>query len=46
MAGNIARDQRVTRTLRRDGWRVIRLWEHDLVKSPERCVTRIKRALH
>jgi DNA mismatch endonuclease, patch repair protein len=29
---NRQRDQRVTRALRRQGWRVIRLWEHQLRK--------------
>ena len=31
---NIRRDREVTRSLRSDGWRVIRVWEHDLVPSP------------
>jgi DNA mismatch endonuclease, patch repair protein len=29
-AANIARDRLVTRTLRRAGWRVLRIWEHTL----------------
>ena len=29
-AANRARDLRVTRTLRRHGWRVLRIWEHEL----------------
>ena len=33
IAGNIARDRRVTRTLRRAGWRVLRIWEHDLHRA-------------
>jgi G:T-mismatch repair DNA endonuclease (very short patch repair protein) len=45
MAGNIARDKFVTRKLRRDGWTVVRLWEHELAKRPERCLQRIKRVL-
>jgi DNA mismatch endonuclease (patch repair protein) len=45
MAGNIARDKFVTRKLRRAGWRVIRLWEHDIAKSPARCLHRIRKAL-
>jgi len=28
--GNEKRDRLVTKTLRRDGWRVLRIWEHDL----------------
>jgi DNA mismatch endonuclease (patch repair protein) len=30
LAGNIARDRRVNRQLRRQGWRVVRIWEHEL----------------
>lgn len=31
--GNQARDRLVTRTLRRAGWRVLRIWEHELAKK-------------
>jgi G:T-mismatch repair DNA endonuclease (very short patch repair protein) len=30
LAGNKTRDRMVNRTLRRSGWRVIRIWEHEL----------------
>lgn len=42
---NMARDRRVTRRLRREGWSVVRIWEHDLLKRGEVCVRRICRAL-
>ena len=45
LAGNVARDVRVTRTLRRAGWRVIRIWECDLARRPEVCLRRIQRAV-
>jgi len=32
LASNRARDALVTRTLRRAGWRVLRVWEHELAK--------------
>jgi DNA mismatch endonuclease (patch repair protein) len=35
LAANKARDRRVTRTLRRNGWRVLRIWEHELAKRNE-----------
>ena len=44
LAANKARDRKVNRTLRTKGWRVVRLWEHDL-RKPELCVRRILRAL-
>jgi DNA mismatch endonuclease (patch repair protein) len=31
LSDNKVRDRLVTRTLRRDGWRVLRIWEHELV---------------
>ena len=31
------RDRKVFRRLRRDGWSVLRLWEHDIKKKPEMC---------
>jgi DNA mismatch endonuclease, patch repair protein len=45
MAANIARDKFVTRKLRRDGWRVVRIWEHELAKNSARCVQRIRKAM-
>lgn len=45
LAANTARDQLVTKTLRRAGWRVVRIWEHDLTKRSTGCVARIRRAL-
>jgi DNA mismatch endonuclease (patch repair protein) len=45
-ARNKARDVLVTRTLRRAGWRVLRLWEHELAKKNEaRLLRRIQRVL-
>lgn len=42
---NMARDKRVNRQLRRQGWKVIRIWQHSLQKSPDACLARIRRAL-
>ena len=42
---NMARDRHFTRQLRGRGWKVIRIWQHYLQKSPEACLTRIHRAL-
>lgn len=44
-AANRARDRRVNRALRRAGWRVLRIWEHELAKRREaRLVARIRQA--
>jgi len=45
-AANQARDQLVNRTLRRTGWRVLRIWEHELArKNAGRLALRIQRFL-
>jgi DNA mismatch endonuclease (patch repair protein) len=46
IAGNQTRDRLVTRTLRKDGWRVLRIWEHDLTrKAQPRLLRRLQKAL-
>lgn len=40
---NMIRDRRYTRKLRREGWSVLRIWEHDIEKNPEKCMRKIKR---
>ncbi len=42
---NMGRDRKVSRKLRADGWPVVRLWEHDIETSPEKCVGKIRRCL-
>ncbi|NEW94438.1 very short patch repair endonuclease [Rhodopseudomonas sp. BR0M22] len=41
---NRLRDARNFRALRRQGWRVVRLWEHQVKKDPARCLSRILEA--
>jgi DNA mismatch endonuclease (patch repair protein) len=38
---NRQRDVRYRRRLRGMGWRVIRLWQHQIEKDFERCISRI-----
>lgn len=40
---NKARDRHVTVQLRKQGWCVVRIWEHNL-KNPQRTIARIKSA--
>ena len=42
--GNADRDRRVTKGLEAGGWRVIRIWEHDL-RQPARSLARVRAAL-
>ncbi|HTD65622.1 MAG TPA: very short patch repair endonuclease [Candidatus Limnocylindria bacterium] len=41
---NVSRDRRNNKTLKSLGWRVIRVWQHDL-KFPDRVVTRIAKVI-
>ncbi len=44
---NVARDRLVTRTLRKAGWKVVRVWECQLSRTKaKRTLARIERALH
>jgi DNA mismatch endonuclease, patch repair protein len=46
IAKNQARDRLVNRELRKAGWRVVRIWEHELTrKRALRTLARIKRAV-
>src|SRR5258708_25871761 len=40
IANNRERDRKVTRSLKRRGWKVIRIWEHDL-RKPEKVLEKI-----
>jgi DNA mismatch endonuclease (patch repair protein) len=39
--GNRRRDGRTRRTLRRAGWTLVRLWEHEVEQDLDDCVARI-----
>jgi DNA mismatch endonuclease (patch repair protein) len=45
LAANKSRDRLVSRSLRKSGWRVVRLWEHDLVRRAGECIRRVRRTL-
>ncbi len=46
LAANRRRDRLVTRTLRALGWRVLRVWEHELSRRNEaRLLRRLRRAM-
>ena len=43
---NRARDQKNFRKLRTMGWRVIRIWQHEVRDDPDACIVRILSALN
>lgn len=42
---NRTRDHRVDRQLRSLGWKVVRVWEHELKVAPEKAVDRVRHAI-
>ena len=42
---NIARDRRINRELKNLGWRVVRIWEHDVKNDPFSAIQKIKNNL-
>ena len=42
---NMARDTEVTAKLEQEGWLVVRLWGHDILRKPAECRSNIEKAL-
>lgn len=42
---NMNRDKKISRTLRRQGYSVLRFWEHDIEKRESACINRIRRKI-
>jgi DNA mismatch endonuclease (patch repair protein) len=43
--GNVRRDRRNSRALRNAGWRVLRFWESDILRQPQRIAAQIADSL-
>lgn len=41
LEANVKRDQRNRRKLRRQGWTVLRIWEHEIEQDTARCIAKI-----
>ena len=39
---NVERAKEVNKLLKKEGWRVIRFWEHDIIKNFKKCVDKVK----
>ena len=44
ITGNMRRDKRVNARLRSHGWKVIRIWECDMMRRPQKCASKMLRA--
>ena len=42
---NMKRDRRTSARLRRDGWSVLRFWEHDIEKRIDACINKLSRKI-
>ena len=45
IGNNILRDKKNFLKLRKAGWKVVRLWEHQILKSHELCIEKIKQII-
>ena len=43
IAANVSRDRRTAARLRRAGWSVLRCWDFDVARAPDRAAARIER---
>ena len=42
---NMKRDRHVAGRLRREGWSVLRFWEHDIDSDPDKCIRKIRKKI-
>lgn len=40
IGSNVKRDETVTKILKKEGWIVLRFWEHEIKKSPDKVVSK------
>lgn len=45
ISGNIRRDRLVNRTLKKQGWKVVRFWDFQIKKDINKCVAKLEKAL-
>jgi DNA mismatch endonuclease (patch repair protein) len=39
------RDLKVNRRLKKDGWKVLRFWDFQIKKYPDKCIAKIRKAM-
>lgn len=42
---NVERAKEVNVFLKRNGWKILRLWEHEIKKNPEKSINKIKKLM-
>ncbi len=43
--GNVKRDKLINGRLTKQGWKVLRFWEHEIEKTPEKIISKIVKTL-
>lgn len=43
---NIERDKKVNRKLKKEGWKVIRIWGKQILKQTEKCIEKVERIVN
>lgn len=43
---NLKRDNIVNRKLKKEGWKVMRIWEHEILKQKELLILKVRKALY
>jgi len=39
---NMERDKKNAKLLKKEGWKVVRFWEHEIKKNPNKCLDKVK----
>ena len=43
---NVERTREVNKQFKKMGWMVLRFWEHEIKKNPEKCINKVKGAFY
>ena len=38
---NVERAKEINKQLKKDGWKILRFWEHDVKKNPQKCIKKV-----
>ncbi|MEA3255673.1 MAG: very short patch repair endonuclease [Candidatus Altiarchaeota archaeon] len=44
--GNVKRDKEVNKILKKQGWKVIRFWEHEIKKDLQKCYSKVEKEIN
>lgn len=44
--GNIKRDKKVNRELKKEGWKILRFWGKSIINKPDYCIKKVEDAIN